>query len=148
MSYVIDVYRKETPVQKNPINIALYISLFPQLIIGPIVRYHDIAKQIIKRTVSLPGFSLGIKRFVIGLGKKILIANVMAAVVDQIFVIPGEQLTFSMSWLGIIFYALQIYFDFSGYSDMAIGLGHMFGFTFLENFNYPYISKSIKEFWR
>ena len=148
MSYVIDVYRKETPVQKSLVNIALYISLFPQLIAGPIVRYHDIAKQIYKRIVSLPGFSLGVERFIIGLGKKVLIANVMASVTDQIFVLPNEQLTFSLSWLGIISYALQIYFDFSGYSDMAIGLGHMFGFSFLENFNYPYISKSIKEFWR
>ena len=148
MSYVIDVYRKDTPIQKNPVNIALYISLFPQLIAGPIVRYHDIAKQIYKRVVSFPGFSLGVKRFIIGLGKKVLIANIMASVVDQIFALPGEQLTFSLAWLGIISYALQIYFDFSGYSDMAIGLGHMFGFTFLENFNYPYISRSIKEFWR
>jgi len=148
MSYVIDVYRHETPVQKNPINIALYISLFPQLIAGPIVRYHDIAKQIIKRTVSLTGFSLGVKRFIIGLGKKVLIANVMATVADQVFAVPSEQLTFSLSWLGIITYALQIYFDFSGYSDMAIGLGHMLGFNFLENFNYPYISRSIREFWK
>lgn len=148
MSYVIDVYRKTSPAQKNPINIALYISLFPQLIAGPIVRYYDISRQIIKRTISPHTFALGVKRFTIGLGKKVLVANTMAIVADQIFALPPDQLSFPIAWLGIISYALQIYFDFSGYSDMAIGLGHMLGFNILENFNYPYISKSVKEFWR
>jgi len=148
MSYVIDVYRKETPVQKNPINIALYISLFPQLIAGPIVRYHDIAKQIVNRTITSTNFAYGVKRFVIGLGKKVLIANIVAEVADQIFAMPNDNLCFSLAWLGVVSYTLQIYFDFSGYSDMAIGLGNMFGFKFLENFNYPYIACSIKDFWR
>lgn len=148
MSYVIDVYRKDVMAQKNPLNIALYISLFPQLIAGPIVRYHDVASQILQRYVDSEKFASGIKRFITGLGKKVLIANTVGLAADKIFAIPPEQLTFSLSWLGIICYTLQIYFDFSGYSDMAIGLGRMFGFEFLENFNYPYISKSIREFWR
>lgn len=148
MSYVIDVYRKDVTVQKNPLNVALYISLFPQLIAGPIVRYHDVASQIMHRHVDSEKFASGIKRFIKGLGKKVLIANTVGLAADSIFAIPAEHLTFSLSWLGIICYTLQIYFDFSGYSDMAIGLGRMFGFEFLENFNYPYISKSIREFWR
>ena len=148
MTYVIDIYKNISPAQKNPINIALYISLFPQLIAGPIVRYHDIARQLLERSTTIEKFSYGIRRFIIGLGKKVLIANTVAEVVDKIFVIPNTELTFSLAWLGIICYSLQIYFDFSGYSDMAIGLGYMFGFKFLENFNYPYISRSIKEFWQ
>ncbi len=148
LSYVIDVYRNEVPVQKNPLNIGLFISLFPQLIAGPIVRYSDIAQQIISRKTSLNDFAEGIERFIFGLGKKVLIANSVAVAADKIFAIPSEHLTFSLAWLGIICYTLQIYFDFSGYSDMAIGLGRMFGFHFLENFNYPYISRSIREFWK
>jgi alginate O-acetyltransferase complex protein AlgI len=148
MSYVIDVYRKESEVQHNPLNTGLYVSLFPQLIAGPIVRYVDVAAQINKRDVNLEKFAKGIERFIIGLGKKVLIANTVASVADQIFAIPQGQLTAGLSWLGILCYSIQIYFDFSGYSDMAIGLGWMFGFHFLENFNYPYISKSIQEFWR
>jgi len=148
MTYVVDVYRKEASVQKNPINIGLYISLFPQLIAGPIVRYHDIAKQIISRKVNLDLFSNGVERFIYGLGKKVLIANALAVPADKIFAIPAEGLTSGLAWLGIVCYTLQIYFDFSGYSDMAIGLGRMFGFRFLENFEYPYISRSIREFWR
>jgi alginate O-acetyltransferase complex protein AlgI len=148
MTYVIDVYRKKAPMQKNLINIGLYISLFPQLIAGPIVRYHDIAKQIISRKVNLDGFSKGVERFIYGLGKKVLIANALAVPADKIFSIPPDGLTFGLAWFGIICYTLQIYFDFSGYSDMAIGLGRMFGFRFLENFNYPYISRSIREFWQ
>lgn len=148
MSYVIDVYRNDVTAQKNPFNVALYISLFPQLVAGPIVRYHDIADQILHRHVDSEKFASGIKRFIKGLGKKVLIANTVALAADRIFAIPAEHLTFSLSWLGIICFTLQIYFDFSGYSDMAIGLGRMFGFEFLENFNYPYISKSIREFWR
>lgn len=148
MSYVIDVHRKDADVQSNPINVALYISLFPQLIAGPIVRYRDVAKQLINRVVSLDDFAIGAKRFIIGLGKKVLIANTVAAAADKVFAIPSDQLTPGLAWLGVICYTLQIYFDFSGYSDMAIGLGRMFGFRFLENFQWPYIAQSIKEFWR
>ncbi|RJP80138.1 MAG: MBOAT family protein [Desulfobacteraceae bacterium] len=148
MTYVVDVYRKEAPVQKNPVNIGLYISLFPQLIAGPIVRYNTVAGQIISRSINLKDFAEGIERFIFGLGKKVLIANSVAVAADKIFAIPSEHLTFSLAWMGILCYTLQIYFDFSGYSDMAIGLGRMFGFTFPENFNYPYLSKSIREFWK
>ena len=148
LSYVIDVYRKKVAVQKKFINIALYISLFPQLIAGPIVRYYDIAKEIKNRSIRIDNFAYGVKRFIIGMGKKMLIANQMGELTDQIMSIPAGELTFLLSWLGAASYTLQIYFDFSGYSDMAIGLGKMFGFTFLENFNYPYISRSIREFWR
>lgn len=148
MSYVIDVYREEGEVQRNPFNFAVYIALFPQLIAGPIVRYRDVAKQIVHRVESWALFTSGVRRFTLGLGKKMLIANVVALPADQIFAIPVEQLPIQVAWLGILCYSLQIYFDFSGYSDMAIGLGRMFGFTFLENFNYPYISRSITDFWR
>ncbi|MBK7030439.1 MAG: MBOAT family protein [Bacteroidales bacterium] len=148
MSYIIDVYRGVAKVQKNPFHLGLYITFFPQLIAGPILRYHDIAPQITGRQVTLDGFTYGIRRFIIGLGKKVLIANHMGLIADTAFGTPVEQLSGPLAWLGLITYALQIYFDFSGYSDMAIGLGKMFGFTFMENFNYPYISRSIKEFWR
>jgi alginate O-acetyltransferase complex protein AlgI len=148
MSYVIDLYRGQVVVQKNPINIALYISLFPQLIAGPIVRYHDIARQIINRTVTKKDFEYGVKRFIIGLAKKVLIANVVGRVADHIFSLPVDTLPAGLAWIGIIAFTLQIYFDFSGYSDMAIGLGRLFGFKFLENFTFPYISRSIREFWR
>ncbi len=148
MSYVIDVYRRESAPQSGFVNTALYISLFPQLIAGPIVRYHDIAAQLLRRRISLKLFSDGVVRFIIGLGKKMLIANPLGEVADQIFAIPAADLTAPLTWLGVICYGLQIYFDFSGYSDMAIGLGRMFGFRFLINFNYPYISQSIQEFWR
>ena len=148
MSYIIDIYRKEASVQRNFFNVALYISMFPQLIAGPIVRYRDIATRLVERSVSVKGFSEGVERFIIGLGKKMLLANPLGGIADSIFALPDSALTFSLAWAGAIAYALQIYFDFSGYSDMAIGLGKMFGFRFPENFNYPYISKSIKEFWR
>jgi alginate O-acetyltransferase complex protein AlgI len=148
LSYVIDISRLRVNAQKNPIRIALYITMFPQLIAGPIVRYHDIASQIVTRIVTREGFADGVRRFIVGLGKKVLIANIVAVPADAIFAIPTDELTPGLAWLGIVCYTLQIYFDFSGYSDMAIGLGHMFGFTFLENFNYPYISQSIQEFWR
>lgn len=148
ISYLIDIYRKDAPAQKKPIDLALYISFFPQLIAGPIIRYHDISDQLSKRVVLPEDFAVGICRFIIGLGKKVIIANTLAVPVDQIFSLPSEQLTSSLAWMGIICYTLQIYFDFSGYSDMAIGLARMFGFHFLENFNYPYISKTIQEFWR
>ena len=148
MSYIIDVYRKEAKVEKNILNLALYISLFPQLIAGPIVRFHDVAEQIHHRVVSASLFFSGTQRFIYGLAKKLLIANPLGAVADQIFSLPPDELIMPVAWLGVTCYTLQIYFDFSGYSDMAIGLGRMFGFRFLENFNYPYISKSIQEFWR
>jgi alginate O-acetyltransferase complex protein AlgI len=148
MSYIIDLYRGRTEVQKNPLRVALYITLFPQLIAGPIVRYQDIARQLVHRTVTRAGFDQGVRRFILGLGKKMLLANVVAVPADQIFALPAHQLTTPVAWLGAVCYTLQIYFDFSGYSDMAIGLGRMFGFRFLENFNYPYISRSVTEFWR
>lgn len=148
LSYVIDVYRKESPVQKNPLNIALYISLFPQLIAGPIIRYHDVAKALSSRTTTMEDLLYGIKRFIVGLAKKVLIANVLGKTADYIFSLPADTIFCSLAWLGAISYTLQIYFDFSGYSDMAIGLGRIFGFHFPENFNYPYISRSIQEFWR
>ncbi len=148
MSYVIDVYRNEAQAQRNPINVALYISCFPQLVAGPIVRYRDIATQLIKRTISRRSFATGIRRFIIGLGKKVLIANVVAIPANEIFNIPSGQLTTGLAWLGGICFTLQVYFDFSGYSDMAIGLGRMLGFRFLENFNYPYIARSIRGFWK
>lgn len=148
MSYVIDVYRKEVTAQKNIYSLALYISLFPQLIAGPIVRYKDVADQIFYREHSVDLFANGVRRFIYGLSKKVLIANALGQVADQIFALTGSDLTMPLAWIGILAYSLQIYFDFSGYSDMAIGLGMMFGFKFLENFNYPYIAKSIQDFWR
>ncbi|MEA4855818.1 MAG: MBOAT family protein [Solidesulfovibrio sp.] len=148
ISYIMDIYRRQTPPQMSLPNTALYISLFPQLVAGPIIRYKDIAAQLTHRSVGIERFSKGINRFVIGLGKKVLIANVVGLPADKIFAIPAEHLTTPVAWFGILCYTLQIYFDFSGYSDMAIGLGHMFGFKFMENFNYPYVSRSIQEFWR
>jgi len=148
ISYIVDVYRKQVSVQRNILNFALYISLFPQLIAGPIVRYKDIAEQILERKTSTTLFAKGSRRFVYGLAKKVLIANSLGEVADITFAMSGNDLTAPIAWIGVIAYSLQIYFDFSGYSDMAIGLGMMFGFKFLENFNYPYISKSIQEFWR
>ncbi|MCP4348029.1 MAG: MBOAT family protein [Desulfobacterales bacterium] len=148
MSYVIDINRNQAAVQKNIMNVALYISLFPQLIAGPIIRYHDIAKQIASRVVNIDIVAYGIKRFIMGLAKKMLIANTLGEVADKIFSIPSGDMTSGLAWLGIASYSMQIYFDFSGYSDMAIGLGRMFGFKFMENFNYPYISGSLREFWQ
>jgi alginate O-acetyltransferase complex protein AlgI len=148
ITYVVDVFRGQQPAQTSLFNLGLYISLFPQLIAGPIVRYRDLAGQIMARSVGLSGFASGIGRFIIGLAKKVLIANVLAGVADDIFSRPAADLTVGTVWLGVVCYTLQIYFDFSGYSDMAIGLGRMFGFRFLENFNYPYIAQSLREFWR
>ncbi len=148
ISYLIDVFKKRTPVQRNFINLALYISLFPQLIAGPIVRYNDIAGQLTNRANNLSNFTSGIQRFVIGLAKKVLIANQFALLADTAFDLPPENLSAFIAWAGIIAYSLQIYYDFSGYSDMAIGLGRMFGFRLLENFNFPYIAQSIREFWK
>jgi len=148
MSYVIDLYWQKVSLQKNPGLLAFYISFFPQLIAGPIVRYIDIEKQIYNRSQSVEKFASGVQRFIIGLAKKLIIANNMGYVADLIFANQAVENTAVVAWLGIICYTFQIYFDFSGYSDMAIGLGKMFGFEFLENFNYPYISKTITEFWR
>ena len=148
LSYVVDVYRGECKVQKDIYKLALYICLFPQLIAGPIVKYHDVAEQIDSREVNFEKVSLGVKRFIIGLSKKMLIANTMGAIADKIFVQDPHTFSHFTAWLGSVAYSFQLFFDFSGYSDMAIGLGLIFGFKFLENFNYPYISKSITEFWR
>lgn len=148
ISYIVDIYRKEVRAQHSVFDLAMYISMFPQLIAGPIVRYHDIAAQIDQRVHSVPLFASGCRRFVYGLAKKILIANSLGEAADKIFDLSGGDLTLPLAWLGILAYTLQIYFDFSGYSDMAIGLGRMFGFRYLENFNYPYISRSVREFWR
>ncbi|MDP3479070.1 MAG: MBOAT family O-acyltransferase [Desulfoprunum sp.] len=147
LSYLIDVYRRTTLPQGNIVHLGLYIALFPQLIAGPIVRYHDVAQQILKRYVHIEMFAEGIERFIWGLSKKVLIANPLGKMADIIFSQPVENLSSPVAWLGISSYTLQIYFDFSGYSDMAIGLGKMFGFTFLENFNYPYVSRTLREFW-
>lgn len=148
MSYLIDVYKGDAKVQKDIYKLALYISLFPQLVAGPIVKYRDVDEQIDHRTVTFDKVSYGVKRFIIGLAKKMLLANTLGAVADEIFGLPVAQASPQLAWVGAIFYSLQLFYDFSGYSDMAIGLGSIFGFKFLENFNYPYISKSITEFWR
>ena len=148
MSYLIDVYRGECPVQKDIYKLSLYIALFPQLVAGPIVKYHDIAGQIDERRVTFDKVSQGVKRFIVGLAKKMLLANTLGAVADKIFSQPVTDFDMLTAWLGAFCYSLQLFYDFSGYSDMAIGLGLIFGFRFPENFNYPYISKSITEFWR
>ncbi|MDD2983015.1 MAG: MBOAT family protein [Crocinitomicaceae bacterium] len=148
MSLLWDVYRGENTEKTSLTNIALYISLFPQLIAGPIVRYNDIVEQIKERVSTFPLFRSGVQRFVLGLFKKVILANTCGELADLIFATPFESIGTSTAWLGIVAYSFQIYFDFSGYSDMAIGLGRMFGFRILENFNFPYIAKSIQEFWR
>lgn len=148
MSYVIDVYRNDAKVQRSLANLALYISLFPQLVAGPIVRYQTVADQIQKRKHTIEKFGDGVNRFLIGLAKKVILSNSLGMLADSVFNTPVNEITIISTWLGIIAYSLQIFFDFSGYSDMAIGLGKMFGFDFLENFNYPYISQSASEFWR
>ena len=148
MSYVIDVYRGEVRVQRNPFLLGTYVTLFPQLIAGPIVRYSTVEEELAIRRESWNDFGDGISRFVVGLGKKVLLANSVGQVFAQISGLAADELSTATAWLGVVAYTLQIYFDFSGYSDMAIGLGKMFGFTFLENFDYPYISRSITEFWR
>jgi len=148
ISYVIDVSRRDATAQKSPVHAALYLLLFPQLIAGPIIRYRDIADQLARRVVSIEDFAYGIRRFVIGLAKKVLIANVVAGPADKIFALPAPELSTAHAWLGLVCYTLQIYFDFSGYSDMAIGLGRMFGFRFPENFRWPYVATSVTAFWR
>jgi len=148
MSYVIDVYRRDTAPARSYIDFACYVTCFPQLVAGPIVRYKDISWQIVKRSISIDKFYDGTRLFIIGLAKKVLIANTLAKTVDHAFSLPIDHLDVLYSWLGTICYTLQIYYDFSGYSDMAIGMGLMLGFNFPQNFNYPYVAKSIQEFWR
>ena len=148
ISYLVDVYRGDTRAQRNIYKLALFISLFPQLIAGPIVKYHDVNEQIDHRDIDLNDISYGIKRFIIGLSKKMLIANTFGEIADKVFNQDATAVSPGIAWIGAIAYTLQIFFDFSGYSDMAIGLGRIFGFKFKENFNYPYISKTISEFWR
>ncbi len=147
LSYLIDIYRGNAPVQKNFFNILLYITFFPQLVAGPIIRYHDIAGQLMKRESTVDKTVEGIRRFIIGMAKKILLANQLGIMADQIFNTDFNLFGYKVAWLGILTYMLQIYYDFSGYSDMAIGMAKMFGFDFLENFNFPFISKSFREFW-
>jgi len=148
ISYVVDVYRRDATAQKSPVHAALYLLLFPQLIAGPIIRYRDLADQLARRRVALDDVAAGAHRFIVGLAKKVLIANTVAVPADKIFGMPSAQLTPGHAWLAVVCYTLQIYFDFSGYSDMAIGLGRMFGFRFPENFRYPYIASSVQDFWR
>ncbi len=148
LSYTIDVYRGKTEVQKSFLSFGLYLAMFPQLIAGPIVRYDDVAKQVENRTHAGEKFMEGFARFCAGLCKKVIIANSLGKLWSMVSVFDFSELSMSLAWLGLIAFAMQIYFDFSGYSDMAIGLGKMFGFDFLENFNYPYISRTITEFWR
>lgn len=148
IAYNIDVNREMCEPQRNPFKFALFMAMFPKITAGPIIRYSEIAPDLNKRTFSSELFVSGIERFIYGLGKKVLLANVLAKTVEPIFLLPGSDLTAGLAWLGIVCYTFQIYFDFSGYSDMAIGLGRMLGFNIQENFNYPYISQSITEFWR
>lgn len=148
ISYLVDIHRGRAQAQKDPVKMALYIALFPQLIAGPIIRFSQICDQFVARSFSSEKFAIGVRRFIIGLGKKLILANSFAVPADAIFALDQKFLSPDLAWLGAIAYALQLYFDFSGYTDMAIGLGHMFGFTFPENFNYPYISQSVQDFWK
>jgi alginate O-acetyltransferase complex protein AlgI len=148
LSYIIDIYRREVRSLRHPVDFALYISFFPQSIAGPIVRYHDVAAQLTHRTITEEKFASGVRQFLYGLAKKLLIANTLAGPADAIFGLPAAALTCGLAWLGAVCYTLQIYFDFSGYSDMAIGLARLFGFEFKANFDYPYIAQSVTEFWR
>ncbi|HOZ51076.1 MAG TPA: MBOAT family O-acyltransferase [Chitinophagaceae bacterium] len=148
LTYIIDIYRKDAIAAKSPLNVGLYILFFPQLIAGPIVRYKDIDQQLNARDHTTEKFYEGIRRFIIGLGKKIIIANSLGSIADTIYQLPSHDISPAIAWLATICYTLQIYFDFSGYSDMAIGLAKLFGFEFVENFNFPYASQSIQDFWR
>lgn len=147
MSYVIDVYKNPELEERNLLNVFLYISFFPQLIAGPIIRFEDVARQIKQRFITLDKTFYGVRRFIFGLAKKVLIANTMGEIADMAFAVNGAELTMPVAWAGALCYVLQIYFDFSGYSDMAIGLGKLFGFDFKENFNYPFSAGSIQDFW-
>jgi alginate O-acetyltransferase complex protein AlgI len=148
ISYVVDVYRRTSEPRRNPLEVVLYFAFFPQLIAGPIIRYKDVATQLTRRVVTADGFAYGARRFVVGLSKKVLIANTLGACVDPVFAAPAATVSTPLAWFALGAYTLQIYFDFSGYSDMAIGMARMFGFRFLENFDFPYVSGSIQEFWR
>ena len=148
LSYLIDVYRKETRASRNVIDFGCYLTMFPQLVAGPIVRYASVAEALRTRTLTVDNIASGIERFVIGLAKKLLIADTCGRVADAAFSLSGPDVSWLVAWAGTVCYVLQIYYDFSGYSDMAIGLGRIFGFSFPENFNYPYISRSVREFWR
>ncbi|HEX9047152.1 MAG TPA: MBOAT family O-acyltransferase, partial [Verrucomicrobiae bacterium] len=148
LSYVVDIYRRKWRAARDPRDTALYIFFFPQLVAGPILRWNAIAPQLEKRFFDRATFAEGVRRFVGGLAKKMIIANAVAVPADQIFSLPAEELSTSVAWLGVLCYTVQIYFDFSGYSDMAVGLGKMFGFQFIENFNFPYTAQSIRDFWR
>ena len=148
IAYVLDVYHEKIEPERSPVRFALFLALFPKIIAGPIIRYEEVAADLAEPKVDADQFAMGVRRFVIGLGKKLLLADTLAQTADQVFSIPGAELTASIAWLGLLSYTLQIYLDFSGYTDMAIGLGRMFGFKFQENFNYPYIARSLTEFWR
>lgn len=148
MSYTFDVYLGNVRATRSLLRFATFVAMFPQLVAGPIVRYRDVARRLARRRTRLADMAYGVRRFVIGLGKKVIVANAFAVPADGIFAIPDDELTFTLAWLGVLSYTFQIYFDFSGYSDMAIGLGRMLGFRFRENFSYPYVSRSITEFWR
>jgi alginate O-acetyltransferase complex protein AlgI len=148
LSYIIDIYRRKWPAARDPRDVALYIFFFPQLIAGPILRWNAIAPQLGERHFNRANFAEGVRRFVGGFAKKMIVANAVAVPADQIFSLPAGQLSTPVAWLGIACYTIQIYFDFSGYSDMAVGLGKLFGFQFLENFNFPYVAQSIRDFWR
>ncbi len=148
MSYSIDVYRRNCPAQRDPIAFGCYVTMFPQLIAGPIVRYVDVMREINDRRETFEGFYLGIRRFLVGLAKKLILANGVGMLWDAVSAQPASSLSALSAWLGVLAYAFQIYFDFSGYSDMAIGMGRMFGFQFPENFRYPYVSRSVSDFWR
>jgi alginate O-acetyltransferase complex protein AlgI len=148
LSYIIDIYRRKWRAARDPRDVALYIFFFPQLVAGPILRWNAIAPQLEQRNFNRVNFAEGVRRFVGGLAKKMIVANAVAIPADQIFSLPANELSAPVAWLGVVCYTVQIYFDFSGYSDMAVGLGKMFGFQFMENFNFPYTSQSIKDFWR
>lgn len=148
ISYIVDIYRNTATFEPSPFKLAFYLAFFPKVVSGPLERYNSVVSRVSERSVSVELFTSGIRRFIIGLAKKMLIANTVAGVVDQVFSLPANQLPAATAWLGIICFTIQLYFDFSGYTDMAIGLGRMFGFELMENFNYPYISSSIREFWR
>ena len=148
MSYTIDVYRDDAKVQRSLVNFGTFVTLFPQLIAGPIIKYKDLGDQIDHRTHSPEQFASGVQIFVVGLAKKVLLANNIGKLWDTILALPAGELTTAGAWLGVAAFAFQLYFDFSGYSDMAVGLGRMLGFEFMRNFNYPYIAKSVTEFWR
>ena len=148
LSYTIDVYRGSIRFTRSVVDFLCFVTLVPQLVAGPIVRYRDLAAELVRRTVSLGKFAEGVRHFIIGLGKKMLIANTVAVAADKIFAIPGERLPASVAWLGTLSFTFQLYYDFAGYSDMAIGLGLMLGFHFPQNFNYPYISRTMAEFWQ